>query len=93
MRMGWNLTVMVLLLYTASIVPYRVTFIDGEDDTDSFFFYFDLLVDILYITDFCLQFFMAYEDLDKKIETRLSKIAVNYLRGWFTLDLVSCIPF
>jgi hypothetical protein len=43
--------------------------------------------------DFVLNFFMAYEDRDKKVETRLRYIAVNYIKTWFMLDFISCIPF
>ena len=79
-------------MYTATLVPYRTIFIEEEDNTSPFF-YLDMLVDILYFTDLILNFLMAYEDADKKLETRLKKIAANYFKSWFFLDLVSCIPF
>lgn len=91
MRMVWNLIVFFLLMYTATLVPYRTIFI--EDDEKGFIFYFDIIVDILYTTDLVLNFFMAYEDADKKLETRLRYIAVNYFKSWFFLDFLSCIPF
>ena len=52
-----------------------------------------MLVDALYLSDLILNFLMAYEDADKKLEVRLKKIASNYLKSWFWLDLLSCIPF
>lgn len=91
-RMIWNLIVFFLLMYTATLVPYRTIFIDYEEKY-TFLFFFDMLVDILYSIDLVLNFFMAYEDADKKLETRLKKIAANYLRSWFMLDCMSCIPF
>ena len=91
MRMVWNLIVFFLLMYTATLVPYRTVFIEDESST-SVFFYFDMLVDILYGTDLILNFFMAYEDADKKLEIRLKCISSNYLRTWFFLDFLSCIP-
>ena len=90
--MVWNLIVFFLLMYTATLVPYRTIFIDNEEKF-TFLFFFDMLVDILYSIDLVLNFFMAYEDADKKLETRLKKIANNYLRSWFFLDFLSCIPF
>lgn len=36
-------------------------------------------MDFMFITDFFLNFVMAYEDADKKIEVRLKHIAINYL--------------
>lgn len=91
-RMAWNLIVFFLLMYTATLVPYRTVFIEEEDST-SLFFYFDIVVDILYFLDLIFNFFMAYEDGDKKLETRLKFISRSYLGSWFTLDLISCIPF
>lgn len=91
-RSIWNLIVFLLLMYTATLVPYRTIFIE-EEVTDSGFFYFDMLVDLLYFVDLILNFFMAYEDRDKKLERRMKKISINYLRTWFFLDFLSCIPF
>ena len=50
-------------------------------------------MDSMFITDFFLNFLMAYEDRDKKIEVRLRFIAMNYLQGWLMVDLLSCFPF
>ena len=90
-RMVWNLIVFFLLMYTATLVPYRTIFIENEET--SFLFYFDMIVDLLYFIDLILNFLMAYEDADKKLEVRLKKIASNYLQSWFFLDFLSCIPF
>ena len=51
------------------------------------------MVDALYLCDLMLNFFMAYEDTDKKIEAKMRMIAINYLQGWFFLDLLACVPF
>lgn len=91
-RLIWNFIVLCLLLYTATFVPYRTAFID-EDDPDSFIVQFEIFIDSMYMLDFCLNFLMAYEDRDKKIEKRLRFIAINYIKGWFLLDFVSCVPF
>ena len=53
----------------------------------------ETVMDTMFITDFFLNFLMAYEDRDKKIEVRLRYIAINYLQGWLMVDLLSCIPF
>lgn len=77
-RMVWNLIVFFLLMYTATLVPYRTIFIEDEDSSSPFF-YFDMFVDVLYFIDLILNFLMAYEDADKKLECRLKKIAKNYI--------------
>jgi hypothetical protein len=79
-------------MYTASFVPYRTAFIENEDPRMEVISKIDFLIDIMYILDFCINFLIAYEDRDKKIETRLRFIAINYIKTWFFMDLVSCIP-
>eukprot|EP01052_Picozoa_sp_SAG31_P008812 SAG31_NODE_451_length_15511_cov_77.547301_6_plen_520_part_00 len=54
--------------------------------------FFDVFVDIYFLADLVLNFFTAFYD-DKGVrEFRLGKIAANYLRGWFLIDLLSCLP-
>jgi CRP-like cAMP-binding protein len=91
-RLFWNVMVLALLLYTGIFVPYRTAFVE-YDDPESFILKFEIFIDSMYILDFCMNFLMAYEDRDKKIECRLRFIAINYIQGWFWLDFISCIPF
>lgn len=78
-RTVWNFVVLWLLGYTATFVPYRTAYIEKEDETSNFFPMFDIFVDFMYTVDLVLNFFMAFEDRDKKLETRMKMIAVNYL--------------
>lgn len=55
-----------LLLYTATFVPYQTAFI--ESNSGSVLEVFEFFIDSMYIFDFFLNFVMAYEDGDKKIE-------------------------
>ena len=89
-RMVWNFVVLLLLIYTAIFVPFQTAFIEIDtkliNDLETF-------MDSMFITDFILNFLMAYEDRDKKIEVRLRYIAMNYLQGWLLVDFLSCMPF
>ena len=89
-RMIWNFVVLVLLMYTACFVPFQTAFVDEDTDLSKDL---ETVMDTMFITDFFLNFLMAYEDRDKKIEVRLRYIAMNYLQGWLLVDLLSCIPF
>ena len=44
-----------------------------------------------FIIDVVANFFLAVE-INGVREGRLKVIAKHYLRGWFTIDFVSCIP-
>lgn len=77
------------LIFTAFTVPIIVAFEAASDgwlgvsqDVLNFIFYVDLF----------LNFILAYEDEDKNIEFRFKKISINYLKSWFFLDLLACVP-
>ena len=89
-RVFWNSVVMLLLLYTSIFVPFQTAFVDSDNQ---FYQDLDVFFDCMFILDFFLNFFMAYEDKYKKVEIRLKFIARNYLYTWLLLDLLSCIPF
>ena len=88
-KMVWNLIMILLLMYTATYVPYKTAFLD---DTSQGLFVFDIFVDTLFFLDIFVNFFSGYEVGDH-VETRKGKIAKKYLKSWFTLDLLACLPF
>ena len=45
-----------------------------------------------FVIDLVLNFFTAYHDDKGMREFRKRKIRTNYLKGWFLIDLVSCLP-
>lgn len=50
-------------------------------------------MDGLFFIDMIVNFLAAYETSEKTIEFRLPYIAMNYLSGWFLIDLISTVPF
>ena len=52
----------------------------------------DSIIDIIFIMDLFINFITAYEKRDGLQETRIKKIAINYIRGWFIIDFLACIP-
>jgi hypothetical protein len=55
----WGLIIVVLLFYTALVMPYRLALI--EDDKDVIFFLIDTSVDFLFIIDIFINFNMPIE--------------------------------
>jgi CRP-like cAMP-binding protein/Ca2+-binding EF-hand superfamily protein len=89
--MAWDLVSVLFLLYVTATVPLRACF--GESvDLWSVGFYIDLLVDVFFITDVVLNLRTSFYDANGFRENRPRKMAVNYLKGWFFIDLVSCLP-
>lgn len=55
----WGAVIIILLFYTALVMPYRLALI--EDDTNILFFYIDTIVDFLFIIDIIINFNMPIE--------------------------------
>jgi potassium voltage-gated channel Eag-related subfamily H protein 2 len=75
----------------AITVPLRASF-NVEPDLWSFGFFWDAVVDIYFMVDLGLNFRTAYFNPDGTREERVSMIAARYVRGWFFVDLFSCLP-
>lgn len=86
----WNVIIIFYMLYTSSILPYRVCFVDTYS---SFYYNFDLVMNVVFGLDILVSFFSAYYDDDNVLVTNNRYIAIYYLKGWFLIDLVSVFPF
>lgn len=90
-RKVWNFIVAILLVYTATVMPYEIAFIDSYP-YDSWFI-LGLVIDSLFFIDILMNCITAYYNSDMHLVTMRSKIFLNYLRRWLILDLVACFPF
>jgi hypothetical protein len=86
----WNIVMMLLLLYTATYIPFKTAFIEDSSDLVN---NIEFSIDSLFFVDLVVNFISAYETTQKNIEFRFGQIAFTYIRSWFLFDLVSCIPF
>ena len=86
----WNIIMMLLLLYTATYIPFKTAFIE---ESSSLVNTIEFSIDSLFFVDLVVNFISAFETNYKNIEFRFSRIAFTYMRTWFLFDLVSCIPF
>jgi hypothetical protein len=81
----------LLLVYTAIFVPYKIAFYDEDPATVVIV---DYCVDILFFTDVIVNFITSIEDPVRQTIIKNPKaIASAYLQGWFILDLTACLPF
>ena len=91
---------MPLLVYLTVTMPFRLTF-ENEASLYSATFWFEVMLDTLFIADIFLNFRTGY-DLNKDgaviddagiIEYDRWRVAVNYIKSWFLLDVLSGVPF
>jgi hypothetical protein len=87
----WNIILAALLIYTATIMPYRLAFVDPVDYNAWFFV--EMLIDVLFFIDVIVNLLTAYYTSDGELITRRRDIFLTYLRSWMLLDIVACIPF
>lgn len=71
-------------------MPYRVCFIE---ETTTEWFIIDTILDALFAMDIIVNFNSAFIDDEGNLVTKRKQITINYLKSWFTLDLIACIPF
>ena len=90
--MIWETILTAVLLNSVFITPYTLAFPNTQDD-DKSFGYFLNFIDIMFYIDLFATFFKAYQREDFAMEHDLKNVAVNYIKGWFFLDLISVLPF
>ena len=60
----WDLYIILLLLYTAFFMPYKLAFIEDESFS---IIVIDYIVDISFLIDIIVNFLTAYEDPVRKV--------------------------
>lgn len=90
-RKIWNTLVACLLIYTATIMPYEIAFIDSYPYDR--WFILGLVVDGLFFLDILMTCITAYYNSEYKLVTSNSSIFLNYFKKWLFLDLIACFPF
>ena len=81
----WDLLMMVLLLYTATVTPFEIAFI--QTDPESLLFFVNRIVDACFILDMVFNFLLAYPSEDDGLWiVNHRMIARRYLHGWFIID-------
>lgn len=72
----------------------RISFFPQSDlEKKSFLYYMETLIDITFKFDIVINFFTAFERSDGEMEYRLKRIAINYITGFFCIDVISTFPF
>ena len=80
----------MLLLYTATVMPFKLAFIDNEGDL---WFFVDNTIDFLFMFDIYVNLNTPIdaEEEGKKIYDRC-KIVGSYLRSWLLIDILASFP-
>jgi len=96
-RLAWDICITIpLLLYIAIMMPFRLCF-GVEAKAMSTMWLWELSIDFIFIADIFLNFRTGFYEDDADgvefVQTEPCKSAKNYLKGWFTIDFLSGIPY
>jgi hypothetical protein len=86
----WNTVLLLLMVYVAILMPFRIAFIDSDENP--LWSPLENAIDFLFLFDCLLNFNLAYHDDDNSIVTSRKQIALSYARTWFVIDIISSIP-
>ena len=91
-KLIWDVFMMIILLFVAVILPYRMAFYDNDSSLSWMSIW--LIIDVLFFIDMILTFCTTYTHELTNVEVfDHKKIALKYLKSWFIIDLLSCLPF
>jgi len=90
-RKKWDIVMIVLLLFTATVTPWEVGM--GVPTEMSGLFIVNQMVNLAFIFDMVMNFMLAYQNEEGAWVMEHSKIAKIYMKSWFILDFVSVLPF
>jgi len=85
-KLCFDVVVMISVLVTAFVLPVDVAF--GSKLAQEL----ETFVDVVFISDVCLQFFSGYVKIGYPILS-VRAIATKYVKGWFFIDVLASFPF
>ncbi|XP_076453438.1 voltage-gated delayed rectifier potassium channel KCNH8-like isoform X2 [Babylonia areolata] len=90
-KIGWDWLILLCTFYIAIMVPFNAAFRRHNRYRD--FMYIDAAVELLFAFDIVLNFRTSFVNKNGQVCYDSRLIALNYMRGWFLLDLLAAIPF
>jgi len=91
-RAKWNWLILLLTFYTAVIVPYNVAFHNKTRDSLAILVT-DAVVDVVFFVDILINFHTTFVSPAGEVISDPRVIRLNYLKTWFIIDLLSCLPY
>uniref|UniRef100_A0A3B4ZCR1 Potassium voltage-gated channel subfamily H member 5-like n=1 Tax=Stegastes partitus TaxID=144197 RepID=A0A3B4ZCR1_9TELE len=87
----WDWVILILTFYTAIMVPYNVSFKTKQNNLA--WLVVDSVVDVIFLIDIVLNFHTTFVGPAGEVISDAKLIRMNYLKTWFVIDLLSCLPY
>jgi len=88
----WDWVILILTFYTAVTVPYNSAFRNKTMDQVPLLV-IDSIVDVVFFIDIILNFHTTFVGASGEVISDPKIIRMNYLKSWFVIDLLSCLPY
>jgi len=92
-RLCWDIFLTILLVYIATLLPFRLAFFSAADTASSTYRLLEIMIDVCFVVDILLTFRTTYCDDEGEEVFDLRKVALHYARTWLMVDVVTAIPF
>ncbi|CAL8316115.1 unnamed protein product [Merluccius merluccius] len=89
----WDWVILILTFYTAIMVPYNVSFKHKQPSSNMAWLVVDSVVDVIFLVDIVLNFHTTFVGPAGEVISDARLIRMNYLKTWFVIDLLSCLPY
>lgn len=86
----WSVLITLLMLYTATVTPYRVALVDIDSGDWQVL---DFVIDGIFAVDVVINCFLCYYDNQMSLVTSHLSILLRYLRTWMLVDILASVPF
>ncbi|XP_037606534.1 potassium voltage-gated channel subfamily H member 5-like [Sebastes umbrosus] len=87
----WDWVILIFTFYTAIMVPYNVSFKTKQNNL--VWLALDSVVDVIFLIDIVLNFHTTFVGPAGEVISDAKLIRMNYLKTWFVIDLLSCLPY
>uniref|UniRef100_A0A8C5D293 Potassium voltage-gated channel, subfamily H (eag-related), member 1b n=1 Tax=Gouania willdenowi TaxID=441366 RepID=A0A8C5D293_GOUWI len=87
----WDWVILILTFYTAIMVPYNVSFKTKQNNVT--WLVVDSIVDVIFLVDIVLNFHTTFVGPAGEVLSDPKLIRMNYVKTWFVIDLLSCLPY
>ena len=90
----YDMIIAISSFYSLIFAPYGIT-IDCfcENNIKRSRYYINYIIDILFIIDLIINFFLQYYDNKDNLIKKRKKIVEKYIKGWFFFDFLTALPF
>lgn len=88
----WDWFILFLTFYTAVMVPANVAFHSKSLDNVPIII-LDSFVDMIFFVDLIFSFHTTVVGTSREVIADARAIRIKYLKSWFIIDLLSCLPY